>query len=161
MSMAIQIAALGRMTSAQLRAKYLEAFGEPSRSGNKDFLRKRVAWRLQSLAEGGLSERAKQRATELARDADIRLRIPTPPKVSPGADGRTVRTKVAGGERLLMPGSTISREYRGRRIEVAVLAKGFEYEGQVYRSLSAVAKAVTGAHWNGYLFFRLTGEGRS
>ena len=48
------LAALGRMTPAQLREKYLEVFGEPSRSGNKDFLAKRIAWRVQSLAEGGL-----------------------------------------------------------------------------------------------------------
>ena len=52
-------AALGRMTPAQLRAQYLEVFGEPSRSGNKGFRAKRIAWRVQSLAEGGLSERAK------------------------------------------------------------------------------------------------------
>ena len=74
MSMSIEqmVAALGRMTAAQLRQKYLEVFGEPSRSGNMDFLFKRVAWRVQSLAEGGLSERARRRAEELARDADIR-----------------------------------------------------------------------------------------
>ena len=57
-----EVAALRRMTPAQLREKYLEVFGEPTRSGNKDFLCKRLAWRLQSLAEGGLSERARQRA---------------------------------------------------------------------------------------------------
>src|SRR5678816_1818443 len=74
------LAELARMTPAQLRAKYLEVFGEPSRSGNKDFLFKRVAWRIQALAEGGLSERARRRAEELARDTDIRLTIPRPPK---------------------------------------------------------------------------------
>src|SRR5829696_9474154 len=74
------IAALGRMTVAQLREKYLEVSGEPSRSGNRDFLFKRIAWRIQSLAEGTLSERARRRAEELARDADVRLTIPRPPK---------------------------------------------------------------------------------
>src|SRR3954469_17219952 len=73
------VAALGRMTPGQLRAKYLEVFGEPSRSGNRDFLFKRVAWRVQSLAEGGLSERARRRAEELARDADIRTTLPRSP----------------------------------------------------------------------------------
>src|SRR2546423_1543192 len=63
------ITALERMTVPQLQAKYLEVFGEPSRSGNKDFLIKRIGWRIQSQAEGSLSERAKRRAEELARDA--------------------------------------------------------------------------------------------
>src|SRR3954468_6992142 len=84
------VAALGRMTLGQLREKYLELFGEPTRSGNRDFLFKRLAWRVQSLAEGTLSERARRRAEELARDADIRLTLPRPPK--PGdlqPDGRT------------------------------------------------------------------------
>jgi hypothetical protein len=86
-----EVAALRRMTPAQLREKYLEVFGEPTRSGNKEFLCKRLAWRLQSLAEGGLSERARQRAAELARDADIRTTMPRPPKVTPGASTRANR----------------------------------------------------------------------
>jgi hypothetical protein len=84
------LASLGRMTLAQLREKYLELFGEPSRSGNKDFLAKRIAWRVQSLAEGGLSERARRRAEELARDADIRLTIPRTPKSQSDVAARTL-----------------------------------------------------------------------
>jgi hypothetical protein len=79
-----EIAALLEMAPAELRAKYLEVFGEPTRSGNKSFLFKRLAWRLQSLAEGGLSDRARRRAAELARDADIRMMIPRSPKASSG-----------------------------------------------------------------------------
>ena len=155
------LAALGRMTPAQLREKYLEVFGEPSRSGNKDFLAKRIAWRIQSLAEGGLSERARRRAEELARDADIRLTMPRPKKQGSDVvgDGRTVTLaapKLNGNNRLPIAGTVLSRKYRGRRVEVKVLPAGFEYDGQVYRSLSAVAKAVTGSHWNGHLFFGLT-----
>ena len=56
-----------------------------------------------------------------------------------------------------MPGALITRHYRGRMVQVRVLADGFEYEGVTYRSLSAVAKVVTGSHWNGWLFFGLTG----
>lgn len=52
-----------------------------------------------------------------------------------------------------MPGALLTREYKGRTIRVRVLPGGFDYEGTIYRSLSAVAQAVTGAHWNGYLFF--------
>jgi hypothetical protein len=159
-NMSKTLAELARMAPAQLRAKYLEVFGEPSRSGNKDFLFKRVVWRIQSLAEGGLSERALRRAEELARDADIRLTIPRPPKQT---DHPAARPAVSPAPRrstsgsLPIPGTVLCREYRGRPIEVKVLADGgFEYEGQVYRSLSAIAKAVTGSHWNGRLFFGLT-----
>lgn len=59
-NIAAELAALRRMTPAQLREKYAEVFGESTRTGNKDFLFKRVAWRIQSLAEGTLSERARQ-----------------------------------------------------------------------------------------------------
>src|SRR5687768_6321832 len=105
MSMEKAIEALGRMTVTQLREKYLEVFGEPSRSGNKDFLFKRVAWRVQSLAEGGLSERARRRAEELARDADIRTTLPRPPAATSDAPARTVtRPAPTAHDRLPIPG---------------------------------------------------------
>jgi hypothetical protein len=75
-SMNMELAALRHMTPAELRAKYLEVYGEPSRTGNKEFLRKRIAWRIQARAKGSLSERARQRAMELAKDADIRTTMP-------------------------------------------------------------------------------------
>jgi hypothetical protein len=78
-----ELAALRRMTAAELRAKYEELFGERSRSGNRDWLFRRCAWRVQALAEGGLSEPARQRPKELAREADLRLR---PQGVSRQAD---------------------------------------------------------------------------
>jgi len=71
-----QIAALRDMTLADLRETYHEVFGEETRSRHKDFLRKRIAWRLQANEEGDLSERAKRRAAEIANDADIRVRVP-------------------------------------------------------------------------------------
>jgi hypothetical protein len=117
----------------------------------------RIAWRLQSLAEGTLSERARKRAEELARDADLRTTLPRPPKEASGA--KTVALpapKLTAHDRLPLPGTVLTRRYRARRVEAKVLPQGFEYEGQVYRSLSAVAEAVTGSHWNGHLFFGLT-----
>lgn len=150
-----QIAALRRMTPGQLREKYLELFGEPSRSGNKDFLFKRLVWRVQSLAEGGLSERALRRATELARDADIRTTMPRVPKPADGAAPAATGQLVNKTPGMPMPGAVLTRQYRGQTIEVTVLPKGFEWQGEVYRSLTAVAKAVTGSHWNGHLFFGL------
>jgi hypothetical protein len=154
-----EIAALRRMSPAQLRDKYLELFGEPSRSGNKDFLFKRLAWRIQSLTEGTLSERARARAAELARDADLRMTMPKQPTVTAGAQTsiRPAPPPVPG--RLPLPGTVLTRSYRGRLLEVTVLPKGFEWEGEVYRSLTAVAQAVTGSHWNGLQFFGLKSKG--
>ena len=75
-NVAKEVAALPRMTVQELRAKHVEAFGEETNTKNKAWLVKRIAWRLQALAEGGLSERARQRAAELVNDADVRLRPP-------------------------------------------------------------------------------------
>lgn len=148
-----ELARLKTMSPAELRQRYLEVFGEPTRTGNKDFLCKRITWRIQSLTEGTLSERARARARELARDADIRTTIPKPPR---GHSAATI-TKVAPFHSSAVPlvGTVLTRQYRGRQVQCTVLPKGFEYDGQVYRSLTAVAKAVTGAHWNGHLFFGL------
>src|SRR5947209_4296527 len=114
------LAALGNMTAAQLREQYLQVFGEPARTGNKTFLFKRVAWRIQSLAEGGLSERAKHRAEELARDADLRTSMPRPPKAA-GSSTVTLPLKPARGTvgahaRLPITGTVLTRKYRGRQV---------------------------------------------
>ena len=160
MTIAKEVAALGRMTVSELRSKHVEAFGEPTRTGNRDYLVKRIAWRLQANAHGDLSEQARRRADELANDADLRT---TAPKVRKTEDrpALTRQTSVAfdSDSRLPMAGSNIKRLYKGREIVVRVLPKGFEYEGEVYRTLSAVAKAITGTHWNGYHFFNLKRNG--
>jgi hypothetical protein len=151
-----ELEALERMTPRQLREKYAEVFGEQTNSGNKRWLVKRIAWRMQSAAEGDLSERARRRAEELASDADLRMNAPKLAALS----GTHTATKVIAprsDDRLPPPGSIITRPYKGRDLQVRVLATGFEYDGRVYPSLSAVAKAITGSHCNGYLFFRLTG----
>src|SRR5438874_2855399 len=70
------IAELQRLTMSQLRGRYAELFGETTAVKNRTWLLRRVAWRLQSLAEGDLSERARQRAAELANDADLRITVP-------------------------------------------------------------------------------------
>ena len=156
--MAIDVAsklkALRGMTIPQLRERYAEVFGEPTRSNNKQFLVKRIIWRMQALDEGGLSERARRRAAELARDADLRIRPPTKP-IDDEASAKVTEApfRVAADERLPMPGTLLTREYKGQTIQVRILTKGFEFDGETYRSLSAVARKVTGSHWNGYLFF--------
>ena len=154
-----ELAALQRMGVAALREKYAEVFGEATTTGNRTWLVRRIAWRIQALAEGDLSERAKARAAELARDADLRV-VPPSAKAVPAADAasRTV-TRAAGfaaDGRLPPPGSVITRPYKGGVVQVKVLPVGFEFAGAVYPSLSAVAKVVTGSHCNGFLFFKLT-----
>lgn len=155
-----EIEKLQTMTVPQLKRRYAEVFGEPTRANNKAFLWKRIAWRLQVQAEGDISERARRRAEALAREEDLRLR---PPKGAFAADSPrdTARTLVRPFKppkrdaRLPTPGTLLGRVYKGRRIEVEVLEKGFRYNGQNYATLTAVAKVITGSHWNGYEFFGL------
>ena len=156
-----EIDELSRMTVGQLRKKYIEAFGEESRSNHKQFLFRRIAWRIQALAEGGLSERARRRALEIANDADLRIRAPKTKFEDVALDPRLSVTRKVAGEldpRLPPPGTYLEREYKGRRIIAKILEEGFEFDGEIYRSLSAIAQEATGTKWNGFLFFNLTAE---
>ena len=148
------VAALERLTVGELRQRYLEVFGEPTRSGNRRYLIKRIVWRMQAIEEGDLSERARRRARELANDADLRLR---PPASWPGGDAQRASygMRVRSEDGLPAPGTLLRREYKGRVILVRVLERGFEYQGRLYRSLTAIAREVTGSHWNGRHFFGL------
>ena len=156
-----EVAAMKRMTVNELRAKSADVFGEETKARHKEWLVRRIAWRMQALAEGDLSERARQRAAELANDADLRTTAPRAPKPAPAPADRTKATtlRMAPDARLPMPGQELTREYKGQTLVVRVLPHGFEFEGEVYKSLSAVAKAITGTHCNGYHFFRLNGQG--
>jgi hypothetical protein len=103
-----------------------------------------------------LSERARQRAAELANDADVRL---SPPKVA-SSDQTADRTatqslRVKGDHRIPLPGTILTRVYKCETYQVQVLPHGFEFDGKVFKSLTGVAKVITGQHCNGYLFFRL------
>ena len=153
-----EMAALQRLGAGQLRQRYAELFGEPTNANNKAWLLKRIAWRLQALAEGDLSERARRRASELACDADLRLNPPRaalPETPATEAQPRTRTLEFQTDPRLPPPGTVLTRKYKGRVLQVQVLHHGLEYDGQVYKSLSAVAKAITGSHCNGHLFFRM------
>jgi hypothetical protein len=156
-----ELAALKRLSVADLRARYAELFGEATRTGNQAWLVKRIAWRLQALAEGDLSQRARQRAAELANDADLRLSSPRSLSQTPAAADATPtpRPRCPHDRRLPPPGAILRRPYKGMLVQVQVLADGFAFAGAVYPSLSAVAKAITGSHCNGFLFFHLTTKG--
>ena len=153
-----EIEDLRKMKMGALRAKYREVFGEESRSSNRQFLFRRIAWRLQARAEGDLSQRARQRALEIADDADFRIRAPEGFFAEHGAEDTARASGRAGpgrDQRLPCPGTLLTRQFENRRIVVTVLADGFEYQSQRYRSLSAIAREVTGTRWNGLLFFGL------
>ena len=155
--------ALSQMTVPQLQRRSAELFGEETRTHHKTLLIKRILWRMQALREGDLSERARQRARGLANDADLRRGPPKPIKAVSAAGDTVVHTRIEpmSDGRLPTPGTLLRREYKGRPILVRVLSKGFEYDGDVYRSLSAIAAKVTGSHWNGYRFFGLVQPGNS
>ena len=159
----IDLVGLRRMTPTELRTKHLEVFGESARTGNKPYLVKRIAWRLQMLAEGDITERARRRAAELANDADIRVTVPKSPPVERCLGQQVVTGKFPkrAGVDLPPTGTVLAREYKGRTVQTTVLEEGFEYDGQVYKSLSAIAKVVTGSHWNGHLFFGLRKGGQA
>ncbi len=160
-SIAKEVAALQRMSVAQLKEKFAEVFGEATATRNRTWLVRRIVWRIQANAEGDLSQRAKERALELARDADLRIVPPREGTPSP-APGRAVTRELPAApadDRVPPPGSVITRKYKGTVVQVKVLVEGFEYRGERYASLSAVAKAVTGSHCNGFHFFRLAKAG--
>ena len=148
-----QIGQLYDLTIRELREKYQELFGDESRTWNRQFLLRRIAWRLQALAEGDLSERAYLRAMQLARDADLRVRPPRQVPEYPIAQSKR-------DTRLPTAGSMLQRSYRGTLHRVKVCTDGFDYNGQRFRSLSAVAFAISGTRWNGYSFFGLNGNSR-
>ncbi len=155
-----ELSKLRAMTVAELKARYQAVWQEPPRSPNRVFLIKRIIWRMQALAEGSLSERALARARAIANEADLRITPPRPKKAVGAGETVTVSLKHTGG-RLPTPGTMITREYKGRTLQVTVLPDGFEFDGERYKSLSAVAREITGTQWNGYLFFGLTKDPRS
>ena len=157
-----EIEQLRQSPIAQIRARYRELFQEEPRSKHREHLLRRVAWRLQAVSQGGLTEAALRRADEIAHAADIRV-LP-PPEFLNGcnvAAAAAGRARARFDRRIPRPGTLLKREYRGDTIAVRVLADGFQYQGRHYGSLSAIATEVTGTRWNGVAFFGLTRTRRS
>ena len=159
-----ELALLRVMKTGELLAKYREVFQEKSPSRHRERLIRRIAWRIQALAEGDLSERARRRAEEIANDADLRIRMPS--QKFEAMEDEPRETVVMGFKpsppepgHLPMPGALITKEYHGRQLRVLVLDDGFEFEGQRFGSLSAIARHITGTQWNGNRFFGITGKG--
>jgi hypothetical protein len=157
-----EIEALQSMTTAELAEQYQQLHGRPCRTRHRAYLIRKNAWRIQANAEGDLTERARRRAEELADDREVRVMAPRAPvTIEPPQESEAAtvsrRAPDADDPRLPAPGSAIVRQYKDRTIRLVVLpdGEGFEHDGERYRTLSAVAKKVTGSHINGFRFFRL------
>jgi hypothetical protein len=133
-----QIAALEALSIEQLRSRWAEAYGRPPPlCSHRQFLVRGVAHRLQENTLGGLAPALRRHLADLAarleRNPETALSLP-------------LRIK---------PGTRLIRAWRGERHQVTVLEHGFEYRGERHGSLSAIARAITGAHWSGPAFFGL------
>lgn len=138
-NIAARVTALPGKDIAELRVMWRELIGEAPPPGNRTHIVRRLAYRIQELAYGGLSDRTRRRLDALADEEDDRVK---------GRRRRRAGDRPVTGTRLV-------REWDGVEHCVTVLADGFEYDGRQFRSLSAVARAITGTRWNGPLFFGL------
>ncbi len=137
-----QLATLETLSLEQLHEQWRDLYGGEPPGYKRQFLIKRLAYRIQELFYGGLSEAAKARLRHVAQGDPV----------------ARVESRVAGNPRNkadILPGTRFVRIWKDRRHEVLAHQSGFEYEGRMFRSLSAVAREITGTRWNGRLFFGL------
>lgn len=138
-----QLSQLEKMNLSELQAEWAKLNGGQEAAGfKKQFLLKKLAWRIQEIHYGGLSQAALDNIRKRAEQDPI-ARLDT--RVAP----------TTGQSKGILPGTRFVRIWGTERYEVIALEKGFEFNNQVYRSLSAVAKVITGSHWNGRAFFGL------
>jgi hypothetical protein len=147
-----QLLALKEASIPELQKKYSEVYdGKKTPLSNKTVLWQKIAYRIQELEYGSLPEKARTKVNELAQEYDpINNKTLRPENNNCGKKHSLGRDR-----RLPLPGTIITKEYKGTAIEVKVMDKGFEYKSKVYKSLTAIAKEITGCHWNGYLFFNM------
>ncbi len=141
-SVLAQIAEIEQLSLAELRVRWRDLFGTEPPGYSRAHLIRRLCYRLQELRHGGLPDAT--RAT---------LRAKAEADGASGQGARLVRRNANDGGPVV--GTRFVREWHGERHEVTVVEGGFEYAGKIFRSLSAVAKTITGQHWNGRLFFGL------
>lgn len=149
------IAEMKEMTVAELRDKYREVFDVETTVTNKTHLWKKIAYRLQEIKHGGLSPEAKARLEELGKEAPERLFGKRKQNVKASASSNIAA--LPRDPRIPPVGTIINRNHQGVEHCVVVLENGFEYEGRTYKSLSAIARKITGTGWNGFGFFGLLG----
>ncbi len=145
-----QMEALKKLSLSELKETYQQHFqGKRAVSGNRVFLWRKIAHQMQVVAFGGLSLRAQEKLHALLTNYDpVNNTVLKPKTTYSGSAPKRDR-------RLPLPGTIITKEYKGTKIQVKALEKGFEYNGKLYKSLTAIAQDITGAHWNGYHFFNL------
>jgi hypothetical protein len=135
MNVLAEVAALPKRPTKELNALWRKYFDNDPPQAGKSYLVRRLAYRLQELAHGGIAPKANELLNTMANASDGKSAKPLEP-------GTT-----------LTPGTRLIREWQGMEHFVTVLDQGFEYQGRKFRSLSAVAKAITGTHWSGPAFF--------
>jgi hypothetical protein len=136
------LAALKGAPAATLKARWRELFDTEPPPYNRRFLESRLAYRIQELAYGGLKKETVERLRALGKQYDGKAG--TKPK------GRSERMPIAG--------TRLIREWQGIEHCVTVRGDGFEYQGRPYKSLSAIAREITGVRWNGWVFFGLKNQ---
>jgi hypothetical protein len=139
-----QIAALDTMPTPDLKARWRELYGKEPPGFNRQFLIKRLAYRIQELAYGGLRPETRDRLAGVLKEEGY-----TDLGVKKG------RRSLNGSEKRMVPGTVLVREFEGDLHHVNVVTTGFEYRGLHFKSLSAVARHITGVRWNGPRFFGL------
>ena len=138
-----RLAALKTMPMPDLKAEWRTLFETEPPPFNRRALENRLAYRIQELAYGGLKPETRKRLEALG---DI-------------YDSDDVTTRRIRHDARPVAGTRLVREYRGTEHTVTVLADGFEWQGRPYRSLSAIARAITGTRWNGLVFFGIKRQG--
>lgn len=134
-----QLAALQHLSVNELKEKWEALLGTNAPNNARAFLELRIGYRIQELTYGGPS-RDTRRTLELLADE---------------VEGKVARKPMSGDSRNPMPGTRLIREWEGTEHTITVLRDGYDWQGRKYRSLSAVARAITGVNWNGFRFFRL------
>jgi hypothetical protein len=137
-----RLGALQTAPIAELKQQWRELFGKEPPSFNRAYLQSRLAYRIQELAYGGLKPETRARLEALGEQLD---------------GGNVVLRRIRADSRPL-PGARLVREWQGVEHVVTVRPDDFEYEGRPYRSLSAIARHITGTRWNGHTFFGLRGR---
>lgn len=157
-SIAAQVAALQKLNVAQLRVRWKEVFGEATKQRHRQYMVKRLSWEIQRRHFGDeLSAEAKARLHELQEE----FRTSPPEAWFKGArhNRAPAATRPPSCIKPPKPGTVLTRKYKGEQVAVTVRGhREFEWEGEIYRSLSGVAKAITGSHLSGNAFFGLTGN---
>ena len=141
-----QIAGLHNLTHDELRSLWTTLHGTQPPAYNRAHLVKRLAYRIQELVYGGLSDEAKAKMAAILDNSGLDDNAGEP---------RIKRRRSAARKDGPVAGTRIVREWNGREYEVTCVHGGYAYDGQLYRSLTAITKAITGTHWNGRAFFGL------